>query len=102
MDDVGSKADNKALDPLKHDRLLLLKVAGVLGILNEVPEEFFKKISQPAETLEVQDIEKMIEDRSRARADKKWREADEIRDRLKEMGVVLEDGPNGTTWRLDV
>jgi cysteinyl-tRNA synthetase len=102
MDDLGSKADNKALVPLKHDRLLLFKVAGVLGILNEVPEEFFRKISQPAEALEIRDVEKMIEERSRARAEKKWREADEIRDRLKEMGVVLEDGPNGTTWRLDV
>jgi cysteinyl-tRNA synthetase len=102
MDDLGSKADNKALVPLKHDRLLLFKVAGVLGILNEVPEEFFRKISQPAEALEIRDVEKMIEERSRARAEKKWQEADEIRDRLKEMGVVLEDGPNGTTWRLDV
>ena len=70
--------------------------------MNEVPEEFFRKISHPAETPEIQDIEKMIEDRSKARAEKKWQKADEIRDRLKEMGVVLEDGPNGTTWRLDV
>ena len=99
---IGSKPVDKALIPLKHDRHLLFKVARILGILNEVPEEFFSTISQPAETLEAQDIEKMIEDRSRARAEKNWQEADEIRDRLKEMGVVLEDGPNGTTWRLDV
>ena len=102
MDDLDPKVDDKALDPLRHDRLLLFKAARVLGILNEVPEEFFRKISHPAETPEIQDIEKMIEDRSKARAEKKWQKADEIRDRLKEMGVVLEDGPNGTTWRLDV
>jgi cysteinyl-tRNA synthetase len=102
INNLDPKPDDKALDRLKNDRRLLFKVARVLGILNEVPEEFFSTISQPAENLEVQDIEKMIEDRSRARAEKKWREADDIRDRLKEMGVVLEDGPNGTTWRLDV
>ena len=102
MSNLDEKPNVKVLDALRHDRRLFFKVARVLGILNETPEEFFSTITQPAENLEVQDIEKMIEERSKARADRKWREADEIRDHLKEMGVVLEDGPNGTTWRLDV
>jgi len=44
----------------------------------------------------------MIEDRKAARKAKDWSRADEIRDHLKEMGVVLEDGPQGTSWRIDV
>jgi cysteinyl-tRNA synthetase len=44
----------------------------------------------------------MIMDRNEARASKDWAKADEIRDRMKEKGIVLEDGPEGTTWRLDV
>jgi cysteinyl-tRNA synthetase len=44
----------------------------------------------------------MIEDRNTARASKDWAKADEIRERLKGLGVILEDGPQGTTWRLDV
>ena len=48
------------------------------------------------------DFEKMIAERTAARSQKDWAKADEIRARLKEMGVVLEDGPGGTSWRLDV
>ena len=44
----------------------------------------------------------MIEDRTEARAAKDWEKADGIRERLKGLGVILEDGPQGTTWRLDV
>jgi cysteinyl-tRNA synthetase len=44
----------------------------------------------------------MIEDRTEARAAKDWAKSDEIRERLKGLGVILEDGPRGTTWRLDV
>jgi cysteinyl-tRNA synthetase len=47
-------------------------------------------------------VERMIEERTAARADKDWAKADAIRDRLQEMGVVLEDGPHGTTWRYDI
>ncbi|WP_458258917.1 CysS/YqeB C-terminal domain-containing protein, partial [Vibrio cholerae] len=34
-----------------------------------------------------------------SRATKDWANADLARDKLNEMGIVLEDGPNGTTWR---
>jgi cysteinyl-tRNA synthetase len=44
----------------------------------------------------------MIEQRGAAKARKDWAKADGIRARLKEMGVILEDGPKGTTWRFDV
>ena len=73
-----------------------------LELINEIPEDFFRTLSHPAETLQAQDIEKMIGERNTARAEKKWKDADIIRDRLKDMGVILEDGPEGTTWRFDV
>jgi cysteinyl-tRNA synthetase len=76
--------------------------ARVLGILNEAPETFFAELSDSAESIDSGDVERLIEERSEARANKDWKEADAIRDRLKEMGVVLEDGPDGTTWRFDV
>ncbi len=102
MDDLGPDPADKVLEPLKHDRHLLFKTARLLGVLNENPEDFFRTLSHPAETLQAQDIEKMIGERNTARAGKKWKDADTIRDRLKDMGVILEDGPEGTTWRFDV
>lgn len=45
------------------------------------------------------EIESMIEDRQAARKAKDFKKADEIRDKLKEMGIVLEDTPNGVKWK---
>lgn len=47
------------------------------------------------------EIEALIEARARARADKNWAEADRIRDKIKDMGIVLEDTPNGVKWHRD-
>ena len=38
--------------------------------------------------------------RAEARAKKDWATGDTIRDRLKELGIVLEDRPDGTIWKL--
>ncbi|MBF3287877.1 cysteine--tRNA ligase, partial [Pseudomonas aeruginosa] len=46
------------------------------------------------------EVEALIQARLEARAAKNWAESDRIRDRLTAMGVVLEDGKGGTTWRL--
>jgi len=46
-------------------------------------------------------LEILIEAREQARADKSWSLADMIRDRLAEIGCVLEDTPQGTRWRLE-
>jgi cysteinyl-tRNA synthetase len=45
-------------------------------------------------------IELLVEIRTRARQDREWARADEIRDRLAALGVVLEDRPDGTVWRI--
>ena len=102
MDGLGTEPSQRDLDLLERDRLNLFKAAHVLGILNEGPEVFFNALSHPDETLDVEGIEKMMEERSLARAEKRWKDADKIRDQLKDMGVILEDGPEGTSWRLDV
>jgi cysteinyl-tRNA synthetase len=44
-------------------------------------------------------VELLIELRTRARQEKNWAEADLIRDRLAEIGIVLEDRPDGTIWK---
>jgi cysteinyl-tRNA synthetase len=45
-------------------------------------------------------VKGLIEQRNNARKKKDFAASDAIRDRLSEAGIVLEDGPSGTTWRL--
>lgn len=60
-------------------------------------------IKPPEETQVIdKDIENMIESRNRARRDKDFAEADRIRDRLLEMGIVLEDTRDGTKWKRKI
>ncbi len=45
-------------------------------------------------------VDELITARNAARAAKNWAEADRLRDELDAMGVVLKDGPEGTTWEI--
>ncbi len=88
----------KTEDQAKANRLAsrLKQLAAVLGLLEQDPETF---LQGDAATDEVSKIEALIKRRNDARAEKNWAAADAARNALKEMGVVLEDGANGTTWR---
>ncbi|WP_373767633.1 cysteine--tRNA ligase [Glaesserella sp.] len=74
----------------------LKQLAGVLGLLEQDPETF---LQGDANNDEVAEIEALIKQRNEARASKNWAAADEARNKLTAMGIVLEDGANGTTWR---
>ena len=52
-----------------------------------------------ADGLSDEEVEGLVQQRLDARARKDWAEADRIRDELKELGIVLEDGAGGTSWR---
>ncbi len=77
----------------------LRRLGGVLGILQEDPEAFLKAAEPGSAGLSDAEIESLIAQRLAARKAKNWAEADRIRDALKAKGVLLEDGPGGTTWR---
>jgi cysteinyl-tRNA synthetase len=102
LDLHGDRLDDVSLNQLKNDRHNLFIATRVLGLLEENPEDFFRKLSKSSESTDVGEVERMIQERSRARAEKDWAQADVLRDRLQEMGIVLEDGAQGTTWRFDV
>lgn len=74
----------------------LKELASVLGLLEQDPETFLKGDANDDEAAE---IEALIKQRNEAKAAKNWAVADEVRDKLKAMNIVLEDTPNGTTWR---
>lgn len=63
------------------------ELTGVLGLV----------YNRRTETLD-SEIEELIEKRTEARKNKDFKTADEIRDKLKEMGIILEDTPQGVKW----
>ncbi|WP_334329045.1 cysteine--tRNA ligase [Companilactobacillus sp. HBUAS59699] len=84
-----SAQDSVNAESAKYILTELANLSGILGI------QFGEKEDLSEE------IQAMVEKRDQARADKDFATSDELRDKLKEMGVILEDTPQGTRWHID-
>lgn len=80
-----------------EDRAAIEAAGALLGVLGHDPADWFAGAA--TDDLDASEIERLIEERIAARKAKDFAAADRIRDQLTDMGVMLEDGPNGTTWR---
>ncbi|MDR2645706.1 MAG: cysteine--tRNA ligase [Holosporaceae bacterium] len=70
--------------------------AALLGLLSKECEEWFR---QESKLISEEDIERLIAERKLAKAEKDFRRADEIREKLLEKGIKIEDTSTGTIWR---
>jgi len=91
-----SLAEN--LDEKIKYKTRLLASANVLGILQHSPKKWLG-IGQIQDNLDSKHIENLINQRNEARKNKDFKTADEIRNKLTELGIEIEDTPNGTIWR---
>lgn len=66
---------------------MIRELGGIMGLFCRREEKSIDK-----------EVEELIEKRNKARAEKNWAQADAIRDKLKEMNIVLKDTPNGVQW----
>ncbi|WP_085299085.1 cysteine--tRNA ligase [Cognaticolwellia mytili] len=76
---------------------ILVSLGEVLGVAQNSPEDFLQGGS--GDTDEVAEIEALIVQRNEARANKDWAMADDARDKLAALNVILEDSAGKTTWR---
>ena len=97
--DLATEA-NKTADPEMRQNIasLMRELAGCLGLLARAPEAFHQGAAQG---LDRAAVEALIAERTDAKKAKNFARADQIRADLLAQGVVLEDGPAGTTWRAN-
>ena len=98
-DDINTPKAIAALEELAKPETAgaLLAGARFMGLLQADARQWFQ--GGVASDDESSVIEALIVERTAAKAEKNWAKADEVRDRLTAMGIVLEDGAGGTTWR---
>jgi cysteinyl-tRNA synthetase len=88
--EINSRVKPDASAALAEGALGLLKeLAGVLGLLEQVAEQG---------SLD-DEIQALVDARQAARKAKNWAEADRLRNQLNEMGIILEDTPQGVRWK---
>jgi len=80
--------ENSTAGTVNAAKDMIAELIGVLGITAEKAQEFLDE-----------DIEKLIEERNNARKEKNFKRADEIRDMLKDSGILLEDTRQGVKWK---
>jgi len=79
---------------------LLKGLAGLVGLLQRDPDEYLQgQINANASSDETLNVDQLIIQRNEAKQSKNFAEADRIRKQLADAGIVLEDSPQGTTWR---
>ena len=89
---------------IQNDLADIRRTGKILGILLEKPTVYFKK--QQTQVLEQKSVDstmiaKMVEERNAARKAKDWKKADQIRNQLVDMDVILEDRAEETVWKIN-
>ena len=102
-DDLNTPLALSRLAELR-DPLQLKASAGLLGLLERTPDQYFRSdedllVEGVSATATAVPIDALIDERRAAKARRDFAEADRIRAALAARGILLEDGPGGTSWR---
>jgi cysteinyl-tRNA synthetase len=98
-DDLNSPAALAAIAGVEQDREALLGALAFLGLPSLAPERSRNAADTKGRDADAARIDALVAQRTAARAARNWAESDRLRDALVAEGVMLEDGPGGTSWR---
>ena len=90
--DINTSIDNNIIDSKEPAEF-------ALDIFNELTNVLGLLYNENNITIE-EDIDDLIKQRNEARKNKDWKTADEIRDKLSSMNVIIEDTPQGVRWKI--
>ncbi len=76
----------------------ILAAGKLIGLFAQNPESWFKQDTHTEHTDEP-DIDALVQARFDARTAKDWAKADQLRDQLDALNIIVEDGPDGSIWR---
>ena len=104
LDHANDNPDEDTFETLNFIYSDIKAISNVLGIFMLEPGAWFKaKKDKGMEDMSLDSamIEDLIQQRADARKNRDFALSDKIRDELQSKNIILEDGPSGTTWRLE-
>ena len=99
LDDGGADGQVEKPGAAYMAAQFLREVGNVLGLLQEEPQFFLQRGGEAEGELQAEEIEALIVERSTARKERNWAEADRVRDLLDDKGIILKDSSEGTRWQ---
>lgn len=90
---------SRGTDEAPLAKAAFLAAADLIGLLRQPPEAWFKQ-SAGGSDIDAERVDALIAARNAARAARDFARADAVRAELTAMGVTIEDGPQGTRWRV--
>ena len=96
-----NRTEDKSSDQALSMAATMRHLGDILGLLRDDPDRYLQSGRPGAEEPGITDeqIRNLIDERQAARKNRDFKRADEIRDHLIQAGILLEDGPQGTSWR---
>jgi len=101
MDSAKTLGTNELEEVLPVIKAVFKEAGSFLGVFHRKPEEYFAEKKGNLKISE-EEIAKLVQDRNEAKKKKDFKKADEIRKILEEKGILLEDTPKGTVWRIKI
>ncbi|MBI5328031.1 MAG: cysteine--tRNA ligase [Deltaproteobacteria bacterium] len=101
MDSAKTLGTNELEEALPVIKAIFKEAGSFLGVFHRGPQEYFAEKKGNLKVSE-EEIARLVLERSEAKKDKDFKKADAIRKELEEKGVLLEDTPKGTVWRMKI